>query len=40
MPVKGELGAVINATMTSIAGVGRKGTKFPPILTKKTSSRG
>jgi hypothetical protein len=40
MPVKGEAGAVIRATMTSIAGVGRNGTMFPPILTKKTSKSG
>jgi len=40
MPVKGEAGAVIRATMTSIAGVGRNGTIFPPMLTKKTSKSG
>ena len=38
--VKGEEGAVIRAMMTSIAGVGRNGTIFPPILTKKTSKSG
>ena len=40
IPVKGEEGAVIRAMMTSIAGVGRNGTIFPPILTKKTSKSG
>jgi len=40
IPVKGEAGAVIRATMTSIAGVGRNGTIFPPMLTKKTSKSG
>ena len=40
IPVKGEAGAVIRAMMTSIAGVGRNGTIFPPILTKKTSKSG
>ncbi len=40
IPVKGEPGAVIRATITSIAGVGRNGMMFPPMLTKKTSKSG
>jgi len=38
--MNGELGTVTKASMTSVAGVGRKGTTFPPILTEKTSKRG
>ena len=40
IPMKGEPGAVIRATITSIAGVGRNGMMFPPMLTKKTSKSG